>query len=128
MFDSIYFDIIGGCNALRPGAVFDVLVDLRRNEPTFGKSFHVELRADKANVHYIPPGCAHGFLTLEDASEVCHEITPAYRPEASAGIFWNDPALAIPWPFPPDVISTRDQKLPSAAGYLSQARSPGAGA
>ena len=65
-------------------------------------------------MHYIPPKCAHGFLTLEDASEVYYEITPAYRPETSAGIFWNDPAFAIPWPFPPAGISTKDQKLPSA--------------
>jgi len=104
------------------GAVFDVLVDLRPDEPTFGKFFHAELRPDRATMLYIPKGCAHGFLTLENASEVYYEITPAYRPQASAGVFWNDPALAIPWPFPPVMISAKDQMLPTAATYFSQAR------
>jgi dTDP-4-dehydrorhamnose 3,5-epimerase len=68
---------------------------------------------------YVPPGCAHGFLTLDDASEVYYEITPPYRPDASVGIRWDDPALAIPWPFKPVVISERDRNLPTAEEYFA---------
>jgi dTDP-4-dehydrorhamnose 3,5-epimerase len=108
------------------GAIFDVLVDLRQGGATFGQSVQAELRADRANMLYIPPGCAHGFLTLEDASEVYYEITPAYQPGAGAGICWDDPTLAIPWPFPPAVISERDRCLPTAAEYFSRAPALGA--
>jgi dTDP-4-dehydrorhamnose 3,5-epimerase len=103
------------------GAIFDVIVDLRPDKPTFLQCAHFELLPDRANMLYVPPGCAHGFLTLDDASEVYYEITPPYRPDASAGIRWDDPALAIPWPFKPVVISERDRKLPTAEEYFAAA-------
>lgn len=102
------------------GAIFDVIVDLRRERPTFRTSVHAELRADAATMLYVPPGCAHGFLTLEDESEVYYEITPAHRAEASAGIRWNDPSLAIDWPFRPMVMSERDRTLPTVDEYFAQ--------
>jgi dTDP-4-dehydrorhamnose 3,5-epimerase len=102
------------------GAIFDVIVDLRPEEPSFRRFVQVDLRADRANMLYVPPGCAHGFLTLEDASEVYYEITPAYRPEASTGIRWDDPDLAIPWPFQPVVTSERDEMLPTSRDYFAR--------
>jgi len=102
------------------GRIFDAIADLRPHQPTFATAFHVELDADCATMLLVPPGCAHGFLTLEDASEVYYEITPAYQPQASAGIIWSDPAFAIPWPFQPEVISERDQMLPASADYFSK--------
>jgi dTDP-4-dehydrorhamnose 3,5-epimerase len=104
------------------GAIFDVIVDLRPNEPTFFQFACVELLPDRANMLYVPAGCAHGFLTLDDESEVYYEITPPYRPDASVGIRWNDPILAIPWPFQPVVMSERDQKLPTTEEYFSQGK------
>lgn len=100
------------------GAIFDVIVDLRRHEPTFARFVAVDLRADRPGMFYIPPGCAHGFLTLEDATEVAYEITPAYHAHASAGVCWDDPRLAIPWPFPPLIMSERDKALPTVDDYF----------
>jgi dTDP-4-dehydrorhamnose 3,5-epimerase len=102
------------------GAIFDIIVDLRPDKPTFLQCASVELRPDDAIMLYVPPGCAHGFLTLDDASEVYYEITPPYRSDASAGIRWDDPALAIPWPFQPAVMSERDRNLPTAGEYLAR--------
>lgn len=101
------------------GAIFDVIVDLRPNQPTFKSWLHVELRGDLANMLYIPPGCAHGFMTLEENCEVYYEITPAYRPESAAGIVWSDPDLAIAWPLKPSVIGERDRMMPTLKAYLS---------
>ena len=94
------------------GAVFDVVVDLRADSPTRGRCFCIELSAREPVMLYVPPGFAHGFLTLQDASEVLYAISPDYVPEAARGVRWNDPALAIPWPRPPAVISERDAGLP----------------
>jgi dTDP-4-dehydrorhamnose 3,5-epimerase len=94
------------------GAIFDVIVDLRQGSPTFGGNFTVVLSAVNRTMLYVPAGCAHGFLTLSDATEVYYEITPAFVAEASSGIAWNDPDLAIAWPEAPRVISDRDRALP----------------
>ncbi|MGH7874291.1 MAG: dTDP-4-dehydrorhamnose 3,5-epimerase [Candidatus Binatia bacterium] len=104
------------------GAIFDIIVDLRLDEPTFLQCACVELLPVRANMLYVPPGCAHGFLSLDDASEVYYEITPPYRPDASVGIRWDDPAFAIPWPFQPVVISERDRNLPTAGEYFARQR------
>jgi dTDP-4-dehydrorhamnose 3,5-epimerase len=97
------------------GTVFDVVVDLRRGTPGFGRHVAVTLDEARPQILHIPPGCAHGFMTLADRSEVYYEITPAYVPEASAGVRWDDPALAIPWPAEPARISARDRALPLLA-------------
>jgi dTDP-4-dehydrorhamnose 3,5-epimerase len=94
------------------GRIFDVAVDLRPASTTFRRWFGVELSADRRNALYVPPGFAHGFLTLEDASEVHYQIGERYRPELARGYRWNDPAFAIDWPFPPSVISERDAAYP----------------
>jgi dTDP-4-dehydrorhamnose 3,5-epimerase len=97
------------------GAIFDVAVDLRVGSPTRGKWVGVELSADNGRALHVPIGCAHGFLTLVDATVVHYQISEPYAAEVSRGIRWNDPAIAIAWPFTPTCISARDQELPHFA-------------
>lgn len=81
------------------GAVLDVAVDLRKDSPTFGKYYLVELSADNKKMFYIPPGFAHGFLTLEDNTEFQYKCTDYYAPEFDSGVLWNDSDIAIDWDF-----------------------------
>lgn len=81
------------------GAVLDVAVDLRKDSPTFGKHFLIELSADNKKMFYIPPGFAHGFLTLEDNTEFQYKCTDYYAPEFDSGVLWNDSDIAIDWDF-----------------------------
>jgi dTDP-4-dehydrorhamnose 3,5-epimerase len=97
------------------GAVHDVLVDLRPQSLTFKRWFAVELSAENRKMLYVPPGLAHGFQTLADATEMHYQISPAYRPEAAAGVRWNDPAFQIEWPLPPANMSERDLGFPDFA-------------
>lgn len=94
------------------GAVFDVVVDLRPESQTFKRWFGVELSAANRRALYIPEGFAHGFLTLEDETEVFYQISEFYHPECSRGVRWDDAAFAIAWPFEPRVISERDRAFP----------------
>lgn len=94
------------------GRIYDVALDLRPGSPTFRASVGVELTAENRLALYVPKGCAHGFLTLEDASEVLYLISAPFTPGASAGVRWDDPAFAIEWPARPAVISTRDASYP----------------
>jgi len=94
------------------GAIFDVLVDLRRGSPTYGQWHGEELTADNRLMLYIPKGFAHGFQSLVDDTEVDYEITPAFVPGAAAGFRFDDPALAINWPVADMIISERDKTLP----------------
>jgi dTDP-4-dehydrorhamnose 3,5-epimerase len=90
------------------GAIYDVVLDLRPASPTF-KAWHaVELSAANRRGVYIPAGLAHGFLTLEDDTEVRYMISEPYAPAAAAGVRWNDPAFGIRWPFEPVVLAARD--------------------
>jgi dTDP-4-dehydrorhamnose 3,5-epimerase len=94
------------------GEAFDVLVDLRRSSPTFGR-WHAEvLSADNRTTLYIPAGCAHGFQTLADATELDYEISPAYVAEASRGMAYDDPDLAIDWPVAEATLSPADHARP----------------
>ncbi|MGL4654253.1 dTDP-4-dehydrorhamnose 3,5-epimerase [Cetobacterium sp.] len=81
------------------GAVLDVAVDLRKDSPTFGKYYLVELTAENKKMFYIPPGFAHGFLTLEDNTEFLYKCTDYYAPEFDSGILWNDSEVGIEWNF-----------------------------
>jgi dTDP-4-dehydrorhamnose 3,5-epimerase len=94
------------------GAVFDVAVDLRPGSPTHLSWVGVELSAERRNAIFIPKGLAHGFLTLADACELEYLISTPYTADASAGVRWDDPALAIEWPFEPVVLSERDAGFP----------------
>jgi dTDP-4-dehydrorhamnose 3,5-epimerase len=94
------------------GAAFDVVVDLRPTSPTYRAAVTTELHAADGTAVLIPPGCAHGLLTLTDDTVVLYHIDRDYDPARAAGARWNDPAFAIPWPFAPLVISTRDAAWP----------------
>lgn len=100
------------------GAIWDVVVDLRQDSPTFleWESFTLEDR--NLEGLYLPPGLAHGYLTLTDDTLVEYAIYQPYRAEASAGIRWDDPRLAIRWPAVPAVIGKRDQELPFLDTFL----------
>ncbi|HET7755161.1 MAG TPA: dTDP-4-dehydrorhamnose 3,5-epimerase [Anaeromyxobacteraceae bacterium] len=96
------------------GAVFDVAVDLRRSSPTFGRWVAVELSAENRRQMWIPPGLAHGFLTLSETADVLYKATTYYAPEAEGCIRWDDPELAIAWPDvgAPPVLSPKDAAAP----------------
>jgi dTDP-4-dehydrorhamnose 3,5-epimerase len=94
------------------GAVFDVILDLRRESSSYRQWQAVELSESNHRMLYIPKGVAHGFLTLSDASEVVYQISEFYHPESSDGVRWDDPAFAISWPAIPSVISDRDRGYP----------------
>lgn len=94
------------------GAIFDVIVDLRPTSASYRRWFGVELTARNRRSLFIPPGFAHGFMTLSDDSELYYMISVAHSPQASRGIRWNDPAVAIQWPQPPSVMSPRDAAFP----------------
>jgi dTDP-4-dehydrorhamnose 3,5-epimerase len=91
------------------GAIYDVILDVRRDSPTFGKWHAVELSAANRRMVYVPEGCAHGFQTLVDASEVFYQMSAPYRPEFARGVRWNDPAFGVSWPVPGPVISMKDR-------------------
>ncbi len=80
------------------GRIFDVVVDLRPNSPTYLHHITSELSAQNGRMLYIPPMCAHGFQTLEDNTVVYYQLGAFFRPEAYAGVRWNDPKLNIQWP------------------------------
>ncbi|WP_421118175.1 dTDP-4-dehydrorhamnose 3,5-epimerase family protein [Aquihabitans daechungensis] len=94
------------------GRIFDVAVDVRAGSATFGRWLGVELDAATDTALLLPPGVAHGFITLEDRSEVVYAMSAAYVPVASAGFRWDDPVVGIEWPRPPAVMSQRDRDLP----------------
>ena len=94
------------------GAVFDVIVDLRAESPTFLKWFGAELSAENMMMMYVPDRFAHGFLTLTDCAELLYHHTGFYTPAAEGGIRFDDPALHIQWPEKPLIISLKDQHYP----------------
>ncbi len=91
------------------GAIYDVVVDLRPDLPTFKQWLAVELTAENRRMFYIPEGLAHGFQTLTDNSEVFYQMSEFYYPESARGVRWNDPAFGITWPLEPLIISSKDQ-------------------
>ena len=92
------------------GSLFDVIVDLRRDSPTFLKWFGVELTATNYRMLYIPKRFAHGFQTLEDDTEIFYQMSEFFHPEAARGIRWDDPNVAVAWPSAERTISNRDQE------------------
>lgn len=95
------------------GAAFDVVVDLRPDEPTYGHWLSVHLPADEPIALHIPPGIAHGYQTLEDDTALTYVISASYVPEGARSLRWNDPTVNIEWPLPVSVISKRDSEAPS---------------
>lgn len=101
------------------GQVFDVALDLRPRSPTHRQWVGVELDARGTRCVFIPAGCAHGFQTLVDDSEIHYQMTSPYVPEAARGVRWDDPAFAIHWPPPPAgerLVSERDRSFPDYVG------------
>jgi dTDP-4-dehydrorhamnose 3,5-epimerase len=94
------------------GAILDVIVDLRPQSTTYLRSQSFELSAENLRALYVPKGCAHGFQTLIDETEVHYQISSFYDPTAAAGHRFDDPAFAIVWPLPVSVISERDLLWP----------------
>lgn len=94
------------------GSVFDVAVDLRPGSPTYLRHVGVVLDADARNALYVPEGCAHGYLTLEDGCEVTYQVSEFYTPGVEAGLRWDDPTLGIDWPREVRVVSPKDAGLP----------------
>ena len=94
------------------GRIYDVIIDLRRESPTFKKSFGVELTAQDHNMLYVPRGFGHGFQTLENDAEIFYQISEFYSPDHQRGVRWNDPAFGIEWPPDERIISERDQNYP----------------
>jgi dTDP-4-dehydrorhamnose 3,5-epimerase len=97
------------------GAVWDVVVDVRPDSPTYGQWEAFELTAENHRQLYAPGGYAHGFQCLVDGSEVFYQMSEFYHPELARGIRWDDPTLKIPWPVPNPMLSARDQNLPPLA-------------
>jgi dTDP-4-dehydrorhamnose 3,5-epimerase len=95
------------------GAIWDVAVDVRPESPTYCRWFGVELSAESARALFIPPGFAHGFQTLADASEVFYQMSETYRPELARGVRWDDPAFGIAWPIADPILSPRDASYPN---------------
>jgi dTDP-4-dehydrorhamnose 3,5-epimerase len=94
------------------GAIFDVVVDLRRSSPAFGRSLSVSLDATRAQSLWVPGGCAHGFLALADDTRVQYKVTDFWARESEHTLAWNDPTLGIHWPIPAGaapLVSAKDQ-------------------
>lgn len=91
------------------GSIYDVVVDLRPESATFRDWIGVQLTAANRHMLYVPEGCGHGFLTLEDNTEVFYQMSEFYHPELARGVRWDDPAIQIAWPAAIEVISERDR-------------------
>jgi dTDP-4-dehydrorhamnose 3,5-epimerase len=97
------------------GKIFDVLVDVRRESPTFGKWEGFELSGENRRQLYVPGGFAHGFQCLADNCEVFYQMSEFYVAELARGLRWNDPTAAIRWPITDTFVSERDRNLPKLA-------------
>ncbi len=91
------------------GELYDVIIDLRKNSPTYGKWFSIKLTETNYKSLYIPEGFAHGFQTLEDNTVILYQMSEFYYPESSRGIRWNDPAFRIKWPMDKFILSHKDK-------------------
>lgn len=100
------------------GAIYDVVVDLRHDSPAYKDWVAVELTAEKRNMIYVPEGCAHGFLTLQDGTEVIYQMSEFWNQDSARGVRWNDPAFQISWPAKIEVISERDRTYPDFQSQL----------
>jgi len=94
------------------GAIFDVIIDLRPDSPTYKEWYGIKLTEDNYKMLYVPEDFSQGFITLEDNTEVTYLVTEFYTPGAEAGIRWNDPTFNIQWPLKPSVISEKDANHP----------------
>jgi len=101
------------------GAVYDVIADLRRGSPTYGKWQGFELSDENYMILYVPRGFAHGFCTLSENTEVQYKVDNPYSQKHDSGILWNDPDLAITWPCDQPILSDKDAKLATMRDFSS---------
>ena len=101
------------------GAVRDVVVDIRKESPTYGQFAAFELNEENFHALYVPPGFAHGFLTLRDQTIFTYKCTDYYHPETEGGVLWNSPELNIPWNIDQPILSEKDTKLPTFNDFNS---------
>ena len=94
------------------GAIYDVIIDLRPESPTYLQHFGVELTDENRRQLYIPKGFAHGFQTLADGCEVLYQMSEFYAPDAQRGVRWNDPVFGIAWPIADPTLNDRDRNYP----------------
>jgi dTDP-4-dehydrorhamnose 3,5-epimerase len=94
------------------GSMFDVVLDLRRESETYGKWYGVELTAQNGRMLYVPQGCAHGYQTLEDETEMYYMTSEFYAPSAARGVRFDDPAFGIQWPLDATAVSDQDRNWP----------------
>lgn len=97
------------------GEIWDVAVDIRRSSPNFGRSVGFTLSEENKRMLYIPPGFAHGFITLSDTAEITYKVTAEYAPVQDRGITWDDPRIDIQWPLNDVQVSDKDEALPRLA-------------
>ena len=102
------------------GRIFDAIVDLRPDSPTFRRSTSVELDETGADALFVPAGFAHGYQTLADDSDVLYAMSARYAPAAARSIRWNDPALGISWPIAQPVLSALDRDASGLAEFLRE--------
>ena len=101
------------------GAVRDVVVDIRKNSPTYGQHFSIDLSAENQLMFWIPPGFAHGFETLENNTVFLYKCTNMYDKNSEGGLLWNDPAIGIKWQTSDAIVSEKDQILPLLKDFVS---------
>jgi dTDP-4-dehydrorhamnose 3,5-epimerase len=101
------------------GAVRDVVVDIRKNSPTYGQHFSIDLSAENQLMFWIPPGFAHGFETLADNTIFLYKCTNLYHKESEGGLLWNDPEIGIKWETTNAIVSDKDILLPSLKDFIS---------
>ncbi|MEX2104013.1 MAG: dTDP-4-dehydrorhamnose 3,5-epimerase [Bacilli bacterium] len=94
------------------GAIYDVVVDIRKSSPTFGHWLGEVLNEDNKRQLLIPRGFAHGFCTIQPNTQILYKVDEYYSPEYDRGILWNDPALGIDWPTEQPILSDKDQRQP----------------
>ena len=94
------------------GTIYDAIIDLRSQSPTFKQWFGVKLSADNRDMLYIPEGFAHGYQALEDNTEVFYQVSESYHPESAQGVRWDDPSFGIEWPLGQPTLSTKDSSWP----------------
>lgn len=97
------------------GAIYDVIIDLRPGSDTFMGHFGILLKPEDHKMLYVPEGFAHGFLTMENETEVFYQMSEFFEPGSARGVRWNDPAFNIGWPAEPVIISERDRTYPDFA-------------
>jgi dTDP-4-dehydrorhamnose 3,5-epimerase len=103
------------------GRVMDVIIDARKGSPAYGRHIAVELTADNNQQLWVPPGCLHGFVTLQDNTIFTYKVTNYYHKDAEVGVIWNDPELAIGWGIAEKdaILSPKDQVLPDFKSFIS---------